>query len=141
MDINILEELEKKVQESLNNDEIPIGAVIFDNEGKIIASASNTRQNGNNILGHAEINAIIDAEKAIMDWRLDGYNMIVNLEPCDMCSIIIKKSRLNKVLYFLGNNSNQNIVTINKKEIVGSEYEIYKKKYKKILSTYFKNKR
>ncbi len=141
MNIKILNELDKMVDRSLKGDEIPVGAVIFDNNDNIIASASNNRQKKCNVLGHAEINAIIKAEKIIGDWRLDGYSMIVNLEPCDMCSSIIKESRLDKVYYFLGNNSINNSAKIQKQLLEENDYLIYKEKYKNRLSTYFKNKR
>lgn len=141
MNIKILNELDKMVDRSLKGDEIPVGAVIFDNNDNIIASASNNRQKKCNVLGHAEINAIIKAEKKIGDWRLDGYSMIVNLEPCDMCSSIIKESRLDKVYYFLGNNSINNSTKIQKQLLEENDYLIYKEKYKNKLSTYFKNKR
>ena len=141
MNIKILNELDKMVDRSLKGDEIPVGAVIFDNNDNIIASASNNRQKKCNVLGNAEINAIIKAEKKIGDWRLDGYSMIVNLEPCDMCSSIIKESRLDKVYYFLGNNSINNSTKIQKQLLEENDYLIYKEKYKNKLSTYFKNKR
>ena len=141
MNIKILNELDKMVDRSLKGDEIPVGAVIFDNNDNIIASACNNRQKKCNVLGHAEINAIIKAEKKIGDWRLDGYSMIVNLEPCDMCCSIIKESRLDKVYYFLGNNSINNSTKIQKQLLEENDYLIYKEKYKNKLSTYFKNKR
>ena len=141
MNIKILNELDKMVDRSLKGDEIPVGAVIFDNNDNIIASASNNRQKKCNVLGNAEINAIIKAEKKIGDWRLDGYSMIVNLEPCDMCSSIIKESRLDKVYYFLGNYSINSFAKIQKQLLEENDYLIYKEKYKNKLSTYFKNKR
>ena len=141
MNIKIIEELDKKVNESLKNDEIPIGAIIFDKNDNIIAAASNTRQKDHNLLGHAEINAILMAENFINDWRLDGYSMLVNLEPCDMCSVILKESRIDNVYYFLGNNNNHNIVKLRKCLLDEECYKKNKDKYKEILSTYFKNKR
>ena len=137
----IIKELDKKVKESFDNDEIPIGAVIFDKDYNINASASNTRQKEANVLGHAEINAILKAEKITGDWRLDGYKMLVNLEPCDMCTTIIKESRLDKVFYFLGNNNIHSHVNINKEKLDESEYEKSAEKYREYLSTYFENKR
>ena len=141
MNSKILEELDKKVQESLENDEIPIGAVIFDKKGNIIASAANSRQKEANILGHAEINAILAAEKIIKDWRLNGYSMIVNMEPCDMCTTIIKEARIDQVFYFLNNESVNNLVLINKKRLENEEYVQLVNKYEVILKEYFKNKR
>lgn len=141
MNPNIIIELDKKVSESLKNDEIPIGAVIFDEKFNIIASGSNTRQKSHNVLGHAEINAILAAEKKIGDWRLDGYSLLVNLEPCDMCTSIIKEARLDKVYYFVENNNVNNLGFINKEQLDIIKYKKYVDKYKELLSTYFKNKR
>ena len=102
---NVINALKKEVEEAKNNNEIPVGAVIVDKNNNIISTGHNNRQNSYNVLGHAEINAIIAAGKYLKDWRLNGYSMYVNLEPCLMCSIIIKESRLDKVYYFVeGNN-------------------------------------
>lgn len=141
MNSEILEELDKKVQESLENDEIPIGAVIFDKNNNIVSSAANSRQKEANILGHAEINAILAAEKKINDWRLNGYSMIVNMEPCDMCTTIIKEARIDQVFYFLNNKSVNNLVLINKKRLENEEYLKLVNKYEVIIKEYFKNKR
>ncbi len=141
MNPNLIRELDKKVSESLKNDEIPIGAVIFDENSNIIASASNTRQKDHNVLGHAEISAILEAEKRIGDWRLDGYSLLVNLEPCNMCTTIIKEARLDKIYYFIKNNGVNNFSVINKEQLDIIKYKINVDKYKELLSTYFKNKR
>ena len=130
----ILDLLDKEVEESIKLDEIPIGAVIFDNEQNIIASGHNTRQLDHNVLGHAEINAILEAEKVINDWRLDGYNMVVSLEPCVMCSSVIDESRLSNVFYIL--KSNYSNSSNNKyKELEG--YDEYIEKYDKQLKIFF----
>lgn len=141
MDELLIEKLDNCVLESLKNDEIPVGAVIFDKNNKIISFGINNRQKENNILGHAEINAILMAEKEINDWRLDGYSMLVNLEPCNMCSIIIKESRLDKIYYFLPNKNEIVTTKLNKEQLTGEEHTKRSEKYKDILSTYFKNKR
>ena len=80
--------------------EIPVGAVIVSND-KIVAKAHNDRQSRYNVLGHAEINAIIKAGKKTKDWRLDTCELYVTLYPCKMCKMIIKESRINKVYYLL----------------------------------------
>ena len=102
---------------------------------------NNDRQNTYSVLGHAEINAILKAERYIKDWRLDGFKMYVTLEPCDMCSIIIKETRLDKVIFFVENgNSNKNIV-INKEQIdIKEYYEIYNE-FKDNIVAFFKGKR
>ena len=100
-DKKVLNILLKNAEKAYKKGEIPVSAVILDQSGKIISYSSNNRQRKCNVLGHAEINAILKAENKISDWRLDGYSMVVTLEPCNMCSVIIKESRLDKVYYFL----------------------------------------
>ena len=140
MDLNkdILDRLDQEVSKSIELDEIPVGAVIIDSEQNIIASGHNTRQSDNNVLGHAEVNTILEAEKVINDWRLDGYMMIVSLEPCKMCESIIKEARLDKIYYLLksnyANSSDNSVIELN-------DYEPYKEKYDKYLKNFFHNMR
>lgn len=142
---NIINELKKEIEIAKNNNEIPVGAVIVDKNNKIISTGHNDRQNSYNILGHAEINAIINAGKYIKDWRLDGYTMYVSLEPCEMCSVIIKESRLDKVFYFVeSENSLGNILGnnfINKEQIdVGKYFDEYIE-FKENILAFFRDKR
>jgi tRNA(adenine34) deaminase len=137
---NILNLLHDKAKESFDNEEIPVAAAIFDKNNNLICAAGNNRQKNCNVLGHAEINCILEAEKIINDWRLDGYYMIVTLEPCDMCSMVIKESRLDKIYYFLPKKVDKDeVININKELING--YDEYKEKFNKLLTTFFGNMR
>ncbi len=78
--------------------DVPVGAVIV-KDGKIIATACNTREKDNDITSHAEIIAIRKAEKFLNNWRLEGCEIYVTLEPCPMCGWAILQSRL-KAVYF-----------------------------------------
>lgn len=130
----------KMAKKAYKKGEIPVSAVIVDKNGRLVSGAFNNRQSSCNVLGHAEILAILKAERKNRDWRLDGYSMIVSLEPCDMCSMIIKESRLNNVYYFVPKKSESNLdVFIQKSEIVG--YEEYKEQFKDLLTSFFDNKR
>lgn len=135
--INNLEVLKECVISSFNNNEIPVGAIICNSNGYIVGKGNNTRQFDHNLLGHAEINAILDAEKNIGDWRLDGYYMIVSLEPCEMCKLLINESRLDKVYYFLHKPDSQN--TDKYIEIFNNNE--YKDEFNKLLTKFFNNKR
>ena len=120
----------KECLKALKNNEIPVGAVVV-KDNKILAKSHNNRQKKNIIIGHAEINAIIKAEKKIKDWRLDGCEMYVTLYPCDMCKIIIDNSRINKIYYLCDNeisklNKDNNYIKIN------DNYE-----YKELLKDFF----
>lgn len=76
--------------------DIPIGAVIVKDE-KIIASAHNLKEKNTDPTAHAEILAIKKACEEIGDWRLEGCEMYVNLEPCAMCAGAILNARIKKL--------------------------------------------
>lgn len=138
---NLLNLLYETAESSFNNDEIPVSAVILNSEDEIVCVCGNDRQICNSVLNHAEINAIIKAESILKDWRLDGYYMICTLEPCDMCSAVIKECRLDNVYYFLPRTGTDKYMVeiCNKFEIEG--YEEFKGKIKKLLTTFFDKKR
>lgn len=78
--------------------EVPVGAVIV-KENKIIAVGYNKREEKQNVLSHAETEAINAACEALSSWRLDGCTMYVTLEPCPMCTGAIMASRIERVVY------------------------------------------
>lgn len=78
--------------------EIPVGAVVV-KDGKIIAKGYNTRESDKDITGHAEINAIREAERFLVDWRLNDCDMFVTMEPCPMCMGAIIASRIGRLFY------------------------------------------
>lgn len=92
------EELLKLMDKASEKDEVPVAALIV-KDGKIIGKAHNERRKKNDVLGHAEILSIKKAEKKLGDWRLDGCDMYVSLEPCSMCTEIIRQTRIRNVYY------------------------------------------
>lgn len=141
INVEVLNLMKEESLKAFRYDEIPVSCVIVDGEGNLVSEGINDRQSSRNVLGHAEINAIVKAGKKIGDWRLDGYSMIVSLEPCDMCNAVIKESRIDKVYYFLPKRT-QDINkenTINKEELLG--YEEEKGYFLELLTTFFDNKR
>ncbi len=78
--------------------EIPVGAVVV-KDGEIIGSGRNRREAAHNALAHAEIEAIHRACERLGDWRLDGCDLYVTLEPCPMCAGAILNARLSTVIY------------------------------------------
>ena len=78
--------------------EIPVGAVIFDREGRIIGRGRNRRESGDP-LGHAEIYAIGEAARSLGDWRLEGTTMCVTLEPCAMCAGALVNARVADLVF------------------------------------------
>ena len=141
IDTKFLDQLFLKANDSYEKGEIPVAAAIFNSQdNSLIAISGNNRQENHNVLGHAEINCILAAEQVIGDWRLDGYYMVVSLEPCDMCSAIIKESRLDNVYYLLPSKQlSTSQFYIKKYELSG--YDEYKEKFNKLLTTFFDNMR
>ena len=141
LDKKVLDLLLKNAEKAFKKGEIPVSAVILDQSGKIISYSNNDRQRKCNILGHAEINAILKAEKKVRDWRLDGYSMVVTLDPCIMCSVILIECRVDNVYYFLSkiNDDYSWEININKEQI--NNYKEYTSKFKQLLTDFFNNKR
>lgn len=79
--------------------EVPIGAVITDKNGKIIAQSTNLRETKCTVLGHAELAAVHRACKALGSWRLTDCTMYVTLEPCFMCAGALVQSRIGRVVF------------------------------------------
>lgn len=98
--MDIYNELVALSNKSLDSNDVPIGALIIKDK-KVIGSGFNTREKDQNVLGHAEINAIIDAQKNLGNWNLNGCVLYVTLKPCSMCMEVIKQARIDKVYYIL----------------------------------------
>lgn len=78
--------------------DVPVGAIVV-KDGKIISSACNERELTNDVTAHAEIVAIRKACEKLGNWRLDGCDLYVTLEPCPMCAWAIIQSRISTVYF------------------------------------------
>lgn len=88
-----------QAQKAFDADEVPIGAVVVDAQGKVLSRAYNNAEKSHTQAGHAEVLAISKAGKKIGDWRLNGCWLYVTLEPCAMCLHLILLSRLEGVVF------------------------------------------
>ena len=79
--------------------DVPVGAVIVDEGGNLIAQAANMREAQHDPTAHAEILAIRWAAERLGTWRLDKATLVVTLEPCVMCAGAIVLSRLSRVVF------------------------------------------
>ena len=84
-------------QESLASNDVPVGALIVDPSGKVIATGTNEREAKSDPTAHAEIVAMRKA--ATNGWRLDNHTLVVTLEPCAMCAGAIAQARISKVIF------------------------------------------
>ncbi|HCI07655.1 nucleoside deaminase [Ascidiaceihabitans sp.] len=79
--------------------EVPVGAVIVDGAGQVIASAGNRTRELNDPTAHAEVLAIRAACSALGVERLTGCDLYVTLEPCPMCAAAISNARIGRLYY------------------------------------------
>ena len=82
-----------------NLGEVPVGAVIVDRHGNLLAQTANRKTRDRDPTAHAEILAIRAATKAIQNCYLKGCTLYVTLEPCPMCAGAIIHSRLSLLVY------------------------------------------
>lgn len=79
--------------------EIPVGAVVLDAEGRIVAEGRNTREVTHDPTGHAEVEALRAAAASLGSWNLEGHTLVVTLEPCLMCAGAILQARVGRVVF------------------------------------------
>ncbi len=128
-------------------DEIPVGAVIV-KDSIVLAVAYNQKETKKSVIYHAEILAINEASSKVDNWRLDGCDMYVTLEPCPMCAGAIKQARIKNVYSALSNSDKKNSLII--KQIfddvsINPKVEIFNdlavERSTKILTDFFKQRR
>lgn len=81
------------------SDDVPVGAVVLNPAGEVIATGHNAREADSDPTAHAEILALRAAAASRGSWRLDGCTLVVTLEPCTMCAGAIGLSRLSRVVF------------------------------------------
>lgn len=148
IDIKFMELAYKEAVKAKEKDEIPVGAVLVDADGNIIARGHNVKEKNNSALDHAEIVVINKASKRLKTWHLDNTTLYVTLEPCLMCVGAIVWSRVKRVV-FGAYDIKGGMVTcnINGFELKGLNHKVeyhggvLKDKCGKILSGYFKELR
>lgn len=80
--------------------DVPVGAVVFDADGRELARATNAREALGDPTAHAEILALRAAAAVHGDgWRLEGATLAVTLEPCTMCAGALVLARVGKVVF------------------------------------------
>ena len=78
--------------------EVPIGCVIVKGD-EVIASGYNHRETNHQATAHAELLAIEEACEKLANWRLEGCELYVTLEPCVMCAGAIVAARIGRVVF------------------------------------------
>ena len=86
---------------SVNGDsgEVPVAAVILDEQGQCIGHGRNRRERCQDPLGHAELVALSQAATIRGDWRFNPCTLLVTLEPCPMCAGALVQARMGTVVF------------------------------------------
>jgi tRNA(adenine34) deaminase len=79
--------------------EVPVGAIVCDPEGQVLARDHNRRETNSDPTAHAEIEVLRHAAAARGSWRLTGCTLVVTLEPCTMCAGALVLARVSRVVY------------------------------------------
>ncbi|MEH1839203.1 MAG: tRNA adenosine(34) deaminase TadA [Nostoc sp.] len=79
--------------------EVPVGAVIIDSTGKLLAQGENRKERDKDPTAHAEILALKRAATILQNWHLNECTLYVTLEPCPMCAGALVQARLGLLVY------------------------------------------
>jgi tRNA(adenine34) deaminase len=79
--------------------DVPVGAVVLDPAGDVVAREHNQREATHDPTAHAEILALREAGRGAGSWRLTGYTLVVTLEPCAMCAGAVTAARLSRLVF------------------------------------------
>lgn len=90
---------------SAADDDVPVGAVVLDPAGEVLALATNEREASGDPTAHAEVVALRRAAQTLGTWRLEGCMIAVTLEPCPMCAGAIHLSRISRVVFGAWNDT------------------------------------
>lgn len=129
------------------NDEVPVGAVIVRSDGFIAGTGQNTREAEKSALGHAEINAISAACKALGGYRLSDCTLYVTLEPCPMCAGACISAGVKRIVFGAYDSKNGAVSSVTRlcqcgftasPEVCGG---ILSDRCSALLTDFFRNKR
>ena len=128
-------------------DEVPVGSLIANREGKIFAKTRNKNIELNDPTAHAEILAIRKTCKELKSNKLFGYSIYVTLQPCEMCLHAILNAKISRLYYGASDLENislqkvYNTITKNKKFNIEIYSGINEKKCSDLLINFFRTKR
>ncbi|MFM2438908.1 MAG: hypothetical protein RLZ55_1733 [Actinomycetota bacterium] len=87
-------------EQALATGDVPVGAVVVDSAGRVLAAAANRREADADPTAHAEVVALRAAAAVHGDgWRLTGCSLVVTLEPCTMCAGAAVLARVDRIVF------------------------------------------
>jgi tRNA(adenine34) deaminase len=79
--------------------DVPVGALVVDETGEVLAQARNERELRGDPTAHAEVLALQQAAARRGSWRLEDCTLVVTLEPCTMCAGALVLARVRRLVY------------------------------------------
>jgi tRNA(adenine34) deaminase len=79
--------------------DVPVGALLLDPGGAVVAAAGNERELTQDPTAHAELLAIRRAAEVMGSWRLTDHTLVSTLEPCTMCAGALVLSRVARLIF------------------------------------------
>ena len=79
--------------------DVPVGAVLLDADGIVVASAANEREQTHDPTAHAEVLVLRRRAAELGTWHLEGHTLVVTLEPCTMCAGASVLSRVDRIVF------------------------------------------
>lgn len=95
----LMQEALKQAHKAYDKNEVPIGAIISNENNTIIGIGYNCIESKKCQTAHAELEALAMATQKKDNWRLDGCTLFVTLEPCTMCFAALRLSRVKRVVF------------------------------------------
>jgi len=84
---------------AIEHDDVPIGAVLLDPGGSVVAADHNRREELADVTAHAEMLVLSARSREVGDWRLGGHTLVVTLEPCAMCAMAAVWARIDTIVF------------------------------------------
>ena len=147
MNLKYMDMAIEEAKKAFEEDEVPVGCVIVKNN-QILALTHNRKEQMNSATKHAEILAIEEASSKLNNWRLDGCDVYITLEPCPMCASALKQARVSHIFCGLSNSDFRNYEIVLK--ILESDKnnasvpiinDLAVEKVDKIMKDFFRNRR
>jgi tRNA(adenine34) deaminase len=86
-------------REAAAGGDVPVGAVLLDATGEVVAEDRNRKEELTDPTAHAEMLVLSSAARSAGSWRLDGHTLVVTLEPCPMCAMAAVWARIERIVY------------------------------------------
>jgi len=84
---------------AVSHGDVPVGAVLIDADGSVVARDHNRKEEFTDPTAHAEILVLSAGSRSRGNWRLDGLTLVVTLEPCAMCAMAAVWARVERIVY------------------------------------------